>query len=226
MGRAHHLKQTLPENLKAFPDPDIEFVVVNYSSPDDLMEWLPGIASKDSRIKIIMVPGRKFYRAAHAKNIAGKSATGRILLYVDADIFVSEQLLQVVKEGFHPDRTGRIARVEDWENLNYWGMIAIAKEDFVNMGGYNEAMGDRWGMEDCELRHRAVTLGGFPLFILDPSLLKGIKHSWEEGNYYKVKDKKEGYSINSRLGQMSIANRSLVANIGATGWGINEPEKD
>src|SRR6476660_4405577 len=44
MGRAHHLKQTLPRNLADSVDwarPEaVEFVVLDYSSPDDLAEWI------------------------------------------------------------------------------------------------------------------------------------------------------------------------------------------
>ena len=41
MGRAHHLKRTVPKNLRDNSDyPQVEFVLLNYGSPDDMHEWV------------------------------------------------------------------------------------------------------------------------------------------------------------------------------------------
>ena len=65
MGRAHHLKQTLPRNLADSVDwsrPDaVEFVVLDYSSPDDLAEWIttdPRLAAVPRRRHLEVRPVR------------------------------------------------------------------------------------------------------------------------------------------------------------------------
>ena len=78
MGRAHHLKQTLPKNLSDSVDwsrPEaVEFVVWTYSSPDDLAEWM----TTDPRLQPYLDAGiLKFASCegtvsdhSHAKNMA------------------------------------------------------------------------------------------------------------------------------------------------------------
>lgn len=40
-GRTFHLKQTLPQNLKVVRQfSEVELIVLNYNSPDDLDEWI------------------------------------------------------------------------------------------------------------------------------------------------------------------------------------------
>ena len=64
MGRAHHLRQTLPRNLADSVDwsrPEaVEFVVLDYSSPDDLAEWI----TTDPRLRPYLEAGiLKFARS-------------------------------------------------------------------------------------------------------------------------------------------------------------------
>ena len=97
MGRAHHLKHTLPRNLADSVDwarPDaVEFVVLDYSSPDDLAEWI----TTDPRLtpyldagilKFARSTGQTHFRHSHAKNMAHALATGDFVCNVDADNFV------------------------------------------------------------------------------------------------------------------------------------------
>ena len=96
MGRAHHLKQTLPKNLAdtwTGPAGSVEFVVLDYSSPDDLASWITtdrraSALSGCGHLRFARCSGQPYFRHSHAKNMAHALATGDVVCNVDADNYV------------------------------------------------------------------------------------------------------------------------------------------
>src|SRR5690349_14002109 len=85
MGRAHHLRQTLPRNLADCVDWSrpgaVEFVVLDYGSRDGLARWIT--TDPDLRpyldagiLRFARSEGHKHFRHSHAKNMAHRLATG------------------------------------------------------------------------------------------------------------------------------------------------------
>jgi hypothetical protein len=92
MGRLHHLRQTLPANLEANAGLPVQFIVLDYNSPDGVGDWMQ--SNFQAQIESgKLVYGRtaepRFFNMAHAKNVAHRLASGRIVCNVDADNFVS-----------------------------------------------------------------------------------------------------------------------------------------
>jgi hypothetical protein len=84
--RAFHLKQTLPQNLADNADPNSVFILVDYSSPDDLLEFVGQI--DDPRLHVYSYAHKGPFRIAHAKNLAhrlGIEHGADILVNLDAD---------------------------------------------------------------------------------------------------------------------------------------------
>ena len=193
MGRAHHLKQTLPRNLADTVDwsrPDaVEFVVLDYSSPDDLARWMhtdPVLTPyRDAGIlRFARCPGQTHFRHSHAKNMAHALATGDVLVNVDADNFVGPGFADHLREIFtrHPNAVvtpNRLdARLNVGAHRGCMGRLALSRRTFRRLGGYDESERFRgWSGEDTDLLIRAIKLFRRTVFLNDPTFLQVLPHS-------------------------------------------------
>lgn len=193
MGRAHHLKQTLPRNLADTVDwarPDaVEFVVLDYSSPDDLAHWMhtdPVLQPyRDAGIlRFARSPGQTRFRHSHAKNMAHALASGDVLVNVDADNFVGPGFAEHLREVFTrrpnavvtPDRLD--ARLNVGSHRGCMGRVALSRRSFERLGGYDESDRFRgWAGEDTDLVIRAIKMFRRPVFLRDLAHLQVVTHS-------------------------------------------------
>lgn len=193
MGRAEHLKQTLPRNLADSVDwdrPDaVEFVVLDYNSPDDLVEWI----TTDPRLrpyldagilKFARSGGHTHFRHSHAKNMSHALATGDYLCNVDADNFLGFGFIRYLRAVFarRPNAIVATNRLDSRLNLGVhkgsMGRIALSRANFELLGGYDE--GRRflgWAGEDTDLLIRAVRTFMRPVFIRERRFLRVVQHS-------------------------------------------------
>jgi hypothetical protein len=193
-GRLHHLKETLTQNLRDNPSggtdgkgPDVEFVVLNYNSPDGLDEWIktdPEMAEamRDGRLKYARYDDAETFRHSHAKNMAHRLATGDIVCNLDADNFTGPQFASYLNEKMKadPDHTFVHAHFGYLESLpveqrGSFGRIALSRRNFMELGGYEESA-RHWGGEDGNLLIRSLALGLKPAVIDDPQYLQVIAH--------------------------------------------------
>lgn len=193
MGRAHHLKRTLPRNLADCVDwsrPDaVEFVVLDYSSPDDLAEWI----ATDPRLqpyldagilKFARSEGQTFFHHSHAKNMAHALATGDFVCNVDADNFVGFGFVDYLRAMFDR-RPNAIVAANRFDNrLNRgvhkgcMGRVALSTDNFAMLGGYDESDQFRgWAGEDSDLVIRAVKNFLRPVLLRDRRFLQVLGHS-------------------------------------------------
>ncbi len=177
-GRLHHLKQTLPANMAAERNnPNVEFVVLDYGSEDGLADWIKQNfqAEMDSgRLRYARYE-TPYFKMAHAKNMAHRLATGDVLCNVDADNFIakdfSKWLTSVYEKRLDTIVTtvprsisnGLISVVKRkalgfGRSLGLTGRIAISKQSFRELGGYDESF-TGWGGEDTNLSLRARDRG-------------------------------------------------------------------
>lgn len=193
MGRAHHLKQTLPRNLADSVDwarPDaVEFVVLDYSSPDDLAEWIttdPALRSYvDAGIlKFARSEGHTRFRHSHAKNMAHALATGDFVCNVDADNFVGFGFVEYLRAVFRhrPNAIVATNRLDNRLNLGVhkgsMGRIALSKANFDLLGGYDESARFKgWSGEDTDLLIRALRMFLRPTFIRERKFLRVVQHT-------------------------------------------------
>lgn len=192
-GRAHHLKQTLPVNLANNVDwnrPDaVEFVILDYSSPDDLTEWIT--SDPDLRpyyeagiLKFAQAPNQAYFRHSHAKNMAHSLTTGDYTCNLDADNFTGTGFADWLRAVFtvHPHSIVCTHRLDNRLNQGChkgsMGRLALHRADFLRLGGYDESPRFRgWAGEDSDLVIRAVRSRIRPVFIRQRSYLQVIPHT-------------------------------------------------
>ncbi len=175
MNRGHHLAQTLPRNLELCRNENVEFVILDYGDSDGIegktiKQWLQDKFPeeiKTGRIRYARTEQTEFHHS-HAKNIAHRLAEGDVLVNLDADNVMGEGYASWLQHKFAED-TDLISR----RNVTQYvlakklyhkeidgtcGRIAISKDRFYQLHGYNEGM-KGWGGEDEELEARALDLG-------------------------------------------------------------------
>lgn len=200
--RLCHLSQTLPQNI-ADAGENVEFVVVDYTSDDGLSDWIKPFVS-NGLVNYFRAEGQQFWKNSHAKNVAALASTGDIICNVDADNYITNGFTQYIID-FYKSNNGVSTAPPATPGVT--GRIAMKRQDFLDIGGYNELYDLGWGCEDIDLVARARGCG-LPVSIIDLRYLRQIAHSNKmRGEYSKVK---EIWVSNEK--SLAIMNRTLEAN--------------
>ncbi len=178
MNRLYHIKQTLLKNIRDnISYGNIEFVVLDYNSKDNLFEWIKAEGKEYIErdiLKIFRTTDPPIFDRSHSRNMCLKLATGDILCNVDADNFIGVGFADYINAAFQQERdifmTGH-AFMRD-----AIGRFCIKKEDFLSINGYNENI-KSYGFEDLELYDRLVIAGKKQRSIEDIKFLNIIHHS-------------------------------------------------
>lgn len=182
MGRLHHLKETLPRNIEDNRDcGDLEFVVLDYNSPDSTGAWIhdtyPDLI-RTGRLKYFRTTEPRYFHMAHSKNVAHRLATGDIVCNVDADNFTGPGFAAKLADIFLRGPR-RLVVSGDWRVVKGSnGRVAMWRKHFLAFRGYDESM-QGYGFEDQDLISRCELLG-FSVQKLDKEWLNLIEHSNKE----------------------------------------------
>lgn len=233
-GRLHHLKQTLKQNLEDNKDyPRIEFVLLDYNSPDGLKDWVLENFSQEMEsgyLRFFQYPEAEFFRFSHSRNLAFRLSKGRIVCNVDADNYTGKGFAFYLAEELTTTDILTGCKIADGvldpsQDEGAVGRMAAYRELIHLAGGYDEAM-ESWGYEDMDLCERLRDLG-YSVGPIDPNYLSCIKHNDQERAKY-VEDKEIGRDTVWTKGtcyehiQLSLNNRSigkLRANVEGYGLG-------
>lgn len=137
-GRLWQLKTTLAANLDRLSDIDAEWVILDYSCPDKVSEFLlshaPSVkAMKEGKLKLYKLEQDLEFSMPLAKNLAHLMGEGDILFNLDIDNFIgnSFEVLKTMKSNqyCHLD-TG-------FANNGQGGRIGVYKDVFCDVGGYD-----------------------------------------------------------------------------------------
>lgn len=173
-GRAQHVEKTLPKNLADNVDyPNCKFVLVDYSSPDHLSEYLrtnhaDAIAS--GRLVVYSFKEIGPFRMAHAKNMAhrlGIREGADVLVNLDADNLTEPGFASYVASEFQ-------AAADIGGDIYLWakmikgdfvrgisGRIACTADTFLRAGGYDEKYSE-WSPDDKDFTARLRRFGCIP----------------------------------------------------------------
>jgi len=159
MGRLDQLKETLPANLRALQEANVEFVLVDYNSKDGLEDWIKSSrVLDDPRVVYVRERNAQTFHMCKAKNLAHLAAGGEVLVNLDADNFIDRKLLTEI-ESFFSDLSGGVLHCcnAGW-GQGTCGRIAIDRALFLQLGGYDESF---WpmGHQDLDLIQRAKAWG-------------------------------------------------------------------
>lgn len=223
MGRLHHLRQTLPINLAQNSSPEIEFVLLDYHSPDGLGAWIQQRFAREiaaGRLVYYRTEEPRYYHSAHAKNVVHRLARGDILCNLDADNYLvagfSNFLLGLFQQ--EPNSVTRGAEVS-----GFVGRVALTKAAFLRLRGYDETF-IGYGYDDRDFVARAVA-SGMALTVLPAKFARLIGHSRAERLARMPPQLSYGSDRNRVLSQASLAAGRLIANAGRP-WGVAIVEKN
>lgn len=224
MGRAHHLKETLPQNIRDNIDSkvNVEFVVLNYNSADDLHEWITTDPDMRQFMDIgILRYGRttepQHFHMAHAKNLAHRMATGDIVCNLDADNFTgvgfADYLAKIFREDseivVNPSHT--LFHVPGFEQGGYYGRVALTRANFNRLHGYDETLRG-WGGDDMDIMQRAKGMGLKHMKIDKQRFMGIIEHS-NESRVEHMADGQEREAMLRRVEASKSQDRSLASKL-------------
>ena len=236
MGRLHHLKQTLPRNLAWNADhPSLEFVLLDYSSPDGMGSWVQdelGEHLRSGRVVYYRYDDAQFFSYSHSRNMAARLCRGDIICNVDADNLTGPSFARYVEEQMQDKDLLVGCDVIDGEfhsipnDLGFTGRVAVRRQLFLDTGGYDEDM-IAWGYEDMDLYNR-LGRRGLRLAPMERRFLSAIPHEDDQRiAYTRVKEIGRSEAPNNRgtalehetISRRNIARGELVANRGRMGIG-------
>jgi len=124
------------------PDPDLEVIVVNNGSTDGTREYLAGISSDNSRLRVI--DAQKNLGYTWANNSAAKAARGEYLILLNNDTLSFEpwvgKLVSVLEKEKQIGACGAKLLYPGWELINTAGYVYSSQ--FLNFYPIYEMMED------------------------------------------------------------------------------------
>ena len=184
-GRLDHLKQTLPVMLHI---PDCQVVVVDYDCPDGTANW---VSANHPEVTIARVLDRPVFNISDARNIGAESATGEWLLFIDADVLLTPQILEMSRETIRPG----VFFMPYPRPADLGGTVLVSRADFDRIGGY-EVVFEGWGAEDVDFCARLEQIGSVMLAFAGPPFTS-LKHdNGLRTQFYTNQDMDQNETIN------------------------------
>ena len=186
-GRAFHLAETLPKNLK--DNPHAQFLVLDYGSTDNIRGVLAPYRHSD-QVVVYQYKTDGPFHVAHAKNMAARCAIREgadVLVTLDADNFAGPDFDRFVMDNLEPGTflcpDHESIREMPWGEgstrplRGFAGRLAVRTQDFIKAGGYDETY-DTWRGEDIDFNARMGRMGYNRKYI-DVRYLDVIPHNAE-----------------------------------------------
>ena len=235
MGRRHHLQQTLARNLAWNADhPSLEFVILDYGSPDDVASWLQAEFAGElasGRLVYYRYDHAQFFSFSHSRNMAARLCGGEVIGNIDADNFTGPGYARYIDEQMQDNdllvgcdfADGVFSPIVG--DHGWTGRMATRRQAFLDSGGYDEDM-VAWGYEDLDLYNR-MWQRKYRCAPIDRRFLDCIQHeNGERIAFTRVKDIGRDWGSTKgtllehfRLSVEKIARGELVANRGRVGIG-------
>lgn len=221
MNRAEDVAQTFLQNIKDNIDfsPNVEFVLLDYNSQDNLEKWaqknLKKFISKGI-VNYFKTSEPPFYSMTHSRNVAFKLATGDVVNNVDADHFINKGFctkINLLANLFD----SKVVFVKSRQKNR--GRLSFLRNEFISLGGYDEGI-EGYGFDDKDLLYRAVKSGFRVVRYGGEFFRHTANHIRHPTDNYKEKDKDWKFSQrrNTILSILNILSGKLIANDGRE-WG-------
>ena len=214
MNRLSDIKQTYIKNIEDnLAYGNVEFVLLNYNSTDDLDKWARENLQKYIDMGIVNyfhTTEPEFYSMTHTRNIAFKCATGDIVNNIDGDNFTHEGFAEHINllANKFPEKT--IFLKTRQKNR---GRLGFFKHEFVDiLGGYNEDLED-YGFDDADILCRAAMLGFTAVKYRARSFFSHTTdHKRHQTGNYKNADWKYTQRRNTLISVLSVVSGIYKAN--------------
>jgi len=181
--RSAHYKATILKNIADnIHDPNVEFILLDYNSEDDLEEWVRHNLTEHIESGIFTyykTNEPEYFHRSHSRNMAFRLAKGDILCNVDADNFTGYSFTNYLRECFMKSENIFVCAGGKFDSIacsDIGGRIGMSQEAFLKVGGYDENMSN-YGFEDFDLIGRLEMSGIEKILIKNNGFLEAIKHS-------------------------------------------------
>ena len=138
----------------------IEFVICDFSRNNDLYEWIIKNCSEELKIgylKYFRKDNLVRWHGSIAKNITVSNASKDIIIIVDNGVLIDlKSTIQVMKSFFENNRT--VVHIQSAQEITYYGYLAVPKEYFTLVGGFDESF-EPVGYQEADLLERLNRLG-------------------------------------------------------------------
>jgi glycosyltransferase involved in cell wall biosynthesis len=186
--RLPHLKQTLPLMLR---QPGAEVIVVDYGCEQGTSAW---VREHHPAARLVHVDDDPVFCAARARNLGAKRASGEVLCFIDADVLLQLEFGKWLELNQKPDVFYTYPAHKGPELA---GFLIVARESFLKIGGYDEAIRG-WGGEDFDAYERLARVG-LSKSSVPPDSISPISH----GDDLRQLQKEEG-GFGSKLETVSM----------------------
>lgn len=204
--RTDHLAETLPKTMEGMAPTD-ELIILDYGSksPDQVRKVVHELAGADRRVSLYRYETR-YWRVAHAKNVAHRMGIHHILCNLDADNWVPAGFSAFLCETVN-DKTIVAGSPRKDRRSGSDGRIAITDELFNKIGGYDLRM-EVWGCDATDLKIRAARAGAVMRFVQVDEFLDH-DDSLREISDYNIQflmDNNANAAVNPNLGEYGLIN--------------------
>ena len=219
MNRLEYLSQTIDISINSIilfnqhNKNQFELSLCNYDSKDGLHEFIFDNYQKhiDSGLLVYTkVENKDSFFVSHAKNISYKYSNGTVLVNLDSDNIMNLNILNFYNSVFSDSDIDNVYVIDD----NCWGIIGISRNNFYNLGGYNEEM-IGYGYEDIDLQERIqkyIKCNAIKLPSQFDYYNKNIIHQSPQTKYKNHHNVKPNGEILKHLGEMMEYNRGIKDN--------------
>ncbi|UXX79559.1 hypothetical protein N7E81_00340 [Reichenbachiella carrageenanivorans] len=211
------MKMTLLQNLNdnLIDRNSIEFVLMDFDEGDQVKQWVLkefGEFLSDGYLKYFHCPQLSEWNASVAKNTSHKVAAGAVLVNLDCDNYTGLRGGAFVLDQFREAEQNIVLwQFSKIKEDGSFGRIAITRDLFKLLGGYNEAFLPM-GYQDNDLMERAKARGALLVHRRDSDYNRAIpneKYTPATMSYKKMKmTNKAASKKNIRLGHL-MANAGL-----------------
>lgn len=219
MNRANDIKTTYEKNIIDNVNyPNIEFILLNYNSRDDLDNYVFAKLGKYIDKEILNyyhTTEPRYYSMTHSRNVAFKVATGDIVLNVDADNFTNEGFAEYIN--ILANQQPKRAIFAKGKRMMR-GRLGFYRSEFIDLlGGYDEDL-KGYGHDDHDIMYRAWGLG-FKLMWFGSKYYGVVEgHKKHQGTDYQYNSWKYTERRNKFLSYYNLYVKKYKANEGHC-WG-------
>lgn len=198
-GRLHNLKRSLPEFLK---QKNTEVIVVDYDCPDGTSDYVTQFYPSTQMVSVVDKPK---FNVSHARNLGAAQAKGEFLIFLDADVVITEHFVDTIDTQM---KDQSFARFGPPAQNSLRGCCVVQKKDFEKIGGYDELLGGYEG-EDLELYVRLRLIGIIDVMLKPTIVLDVIEQNTEERERYRSPDLK----LQFLRGQLYSSAKEMVMSV-------------